>query len=517
MPIGINSLVTPGAIGGLYLPFNPELMQMLGGEEGLKAVLAAGSNGLNTMGFVPQNLEQQAHVTLWGRDDLHFVRELPEVDAESVFHEFEVVDEYGTVMGSPLFQAESGLGTQTAYSGKRHVTRIVTLSHVNKVSGLARAQRNLSVLGSTDPLVSNREAQMRVHLFKKAVQLIFCEADASMSTLRFAGILEQFWKKNASAAFADKPKSVDPQLMVDLRGKPLSRKHVESASTSMFSDGWGAFNRLYMDPDVSKGFQDEIQVNFPVERVTMGQTPNELIIGSPVAGVKGQGGIVYFKVDNSFHPQFYYTDPADEAARKGKPYAYEAGSPAKPVAAPTVAVAANVAGSLWQAADIPAAPAIKYKIQPENNFGIGPISDASAAAAIAANGRNTVSWPSAADALSYKILRNSVDDPNRYFVIGEVKNNAANLSFVDLNHWMPGTSVAVGFEMRAPKTASNRLNANASDNAVRAAKLEGLHTEPMGKIGDYFWELLLERMAPELVQCLRMRVFFNIGNRFVSR
>ena len=115
------------------------------------------------------------------------------------------------------------------------------------------------------------------------------------------------------------------------------------------------------------------------------------------------------------------------------------------------------------------------------------------------------------------MFRNSVDDPNRYFVIGEVKNNAANLAFVDLNHWLPGTSVAVGFEMRVPKTATNRLNARAKDNAVRAAKLEGLHTEPMGKLGDFVWELLLERMAPELVQALRMRVFFNVANRFVSR
>ena len=517
MPIGINGLVAPGGLSGLYLPFNADIIAKLGGEEGLKAVLAGGTNGLNASGFVPENLEQQAHVTLWDRDDLHFIRELPEVDATSVFHEFEVVDDYGSVMGSPLFQAESGLGAQTAYSGKRHVTRIVTLSHVNKVSGLARAQKNIEVLGSTDPLVSNRNAQMLVHLFKKAVQTIFCEADASMSTLRFSGLLEQFWKKNASAAFADKPKGVDPQLMVDLRGKPLTRKHIELASTSMFSDGWGSLNRIYMDPDVSQGFQGEIETNFPVERLTMGQAPNELIIGAPVAGVKAQGGIVFFKVDNSFHPQFYYTDPADEAARKGKPYTYESGSPAKPVAAPTVAVAANIAGSLWQAADIPAAPAIKYKVQPCNNFGIGPISDASAAAAIAANGRNTVSWASAADALSYKVFRNSVDDPNRYFVIGEVKNNGANLSFVDLNHWMPGTSVAVGFEMRVPKTATNRLNARAKDNAVRAAKLEGLHTEPMGKLGDFVWELLLERMAPELVQALRMRVFFNVANRFVSR
>lgn len=516
MPLGINEL---GA-AGLFLPVDSNLLEKLGGPEGLKAVLAGGSAGLNEMGMVPQDLEMQAHATLWSREDLHFVRELPEVDATSVFHEFEVVDDYGSVMGSPIFQAESGLGTQTAYSGKRHVTRIVTLSHVNKVSGLARAQKNISVLGSTDPLKSNRAAQTLVHLFKKAVQLMFCEADASMSTLRFSGTLEQFWKKNASAAFADKPKSVDPQLMVDLRGKPLTRKHVESGSVSMFSDGWGQMNRLYMDPDVSAGFQGEVEgfgASFPVERLTMGAENNNLIIGAPVAGVRAQGGIVYFKVDNSFHPQFFYTDPADEAARKGKPYAYETGSPAKPLAAPTVAVAANISGSLWQAADIPAAPAIKYKVQPTNNFGFGPVSDASAAAAIAANGRNTVTWNTSADALSYRVLRNSVDDPNRYFMIGEIKNNAAQLSFIDLNHWMPGTSVAVGFEMLVPKTAVNRLNARAQDNAIRAAKLEGLHTEPMGKIGDFYWELMLERMAPELVQQLRMRVYFNIGNRFVSR
>lgn len=505
-----------GGFSGLYLPFTPDLMDRIGGAEGLKAVVADGSNGLNASGFVPEDLEMTAHLTLWGREDLHLSRELPEVDAYSVFHEFEVVDSYGNIM-SPIFQPEAGLGAQSAYEGKRDITRIVTLSEVNKVSGLARAQKNVNVLGSTDPFKSNREAVMRLHLFKRAVNLVYVEAGASTSKLRFKGLLEQFFEKNQAAAFVDKPRSMDPALYIDKRGADLTRADVEAGSTSMFVNGWGQLNRVYMDPDVSQGFQGEIESNFPVERVTMGQTPNEFYIGSPVAGVKAQGGIAQFRVDNSLHPRFFFTDPYDEAVRSGKTLSVAQGAPGKPAAAPAVAIAGGAAGSLWQAADIPVAPSIKFKVQPANDFGIGQASDVSAAAAVAVGGKITVTWNSSADALSYRVLRNSVEQPNRYFMIGEVKNDAAALSFVDLNHVLPGTSIVVGLEMLTPKTASNRLNARAKDNAVRWAKLEGLRTKPLAPIGDFDWEMILERTAPELVQKLRMRVWFNVGNSFTRR
>ena len=191
-----------------------------------------GATGLNTNGFIPEDLDQIAHHALWRRNDLRLIREMPEVTARSINHEFQNVDSYGNLF-SPIFQPEAGLGTQEAYSGERYITRIVTLSHVNKVSGTARDQDQVNVLGSRDALKSNREAIIRLHLFKKSVNLLFARAGTSTSKLRFKGLLEQFFERNVSASFATEPESVDPRFYIDQRATPLSRSDIEDASTAL--------------------------------------------------------------------------------------------------------------------------------------------------------------------------------------------------------------------------------------------------------------------------------------------
>lgn len=504
---------------GQGLGFDPALL--LGAanfssfQERYKALVAQGAGGLNATGFVPEDLERTAHMSLWGRNDLHLSREMPDVTTKSVNHEFQYVDSFGKIF-NPLFQAEAGLGVQEAYSGQRFITRIVTLSHVNKVSGEAMDQQQVNVLGSTNPLKSNREAVMRVHLFKKAIQLIWCRAGVSNSKLKFKGLLEQFFERNVSAAYANEPESVDPLIYIDKRATSLGRSDIEDKASDVYDDAWGQMNRVYMDIQTSKGFQGEVQANFAVERAKIDDSgPEGIIIGTPIRGIQAQSGTVEFRVDNSFAPQYSKVEPYDEETRKGRTLSVNSGAPAKPATPAYVVNAGPVTGSKWAAPDV-AGPAlsIKYRVQAENDFGLSEPSDISAAGVIAATDSTSLSFVSSADANSYHILRTSDQNVDRYFRIGEVKNTGGVLNFTDLNHQIPGTGMALGLAMLSPKTKLNRAGANADDNSVRWAKLRGLTTKYLAPIGDFDWEMILERTSPELVQHTRVRVWYNLPSRF---
>jgi hypothetical protein len=343
---------------------------------------------------------------------------------------------------------------------------------------------------------------MRNFLMLKSIQTVFARASASTSTLRFAGLLEQFQARNQNAAFASRLYSCDPTLVVDKRGGWMSRSDVRSAGTQMFRRGWGKLNRIFMTPETSENFQGEVETNFPVERVDMkGLDDNGLILGATVAGVRHQGGIAYFLPDNSLDPITVYGEYIGEAI---------ANAPVRPAAA-TAAVAAPIANSLWQdPIDIAAAGVIKYKIVFENDYGPSQASP-TVAVNVAADCRVRLTITTRADAKSVKVLRNSKQRPDEFYCIGEIPNTAETLTFDDLNWKIPGSAVAIGLEMMYPKSQTNRLNARSRDNAVRFAQLEELHSVPLAKIGDFDWEMLIERTAPELVQRYRMVVWENIG------
>jgi hypothetical protein len=344
---------------------------------------------------------------------------------------------------------------------------------------------------------------MRNFLMVMSIATIHARAGASTSTLRFSGLLEQFQVRNQSADFAHRLYSCDPTLVIDKRGTWMNRSDVKSAGTQMYKNGWGKLNRIFMTPETSENFQGEVETNFPIERADIKDIgDNGLIIGATIAGIRHQGGVALFMTDNSLDPGLTHGE------FKGDP---PPNSPVRPDA-PTIVTANNVANSKWEAIDVPAdAGVIKYKVCFENDFGPSQPSVASAGTNPVAGCRQRLTINTRADAKSVKILRNSAQRPTEFYVIGEIPNSGAVLTFDDLNWKIPGSAVAIGLEMMYGKSQTNRLNARARDNAVRFAQLEEMHSVPLAKIGDFDWEMIIERTAPELVQKLRMVVWENIG------
>jgi len=494
--------------GNLFLNLTPEAMQLLGGEDAVKAVLSAeGASGINTMGAVPENLEMTAHVELWRREHLQFLRQIPSVPAASINHEYDVVTEYGDI-GGPTFTVEGGLGSKESLVVKREINTIRTLQHVNQVTGTAQDQGTVSILGARRTLESNREAIMRLHLLKKGLAVLFSDTSTTASQLRFKGVFQLWRGAMSSLALADKPWSMPETVFVDKRGKPLSRSDIRAAGTKVYEDGWGMLNNVFMDPQTSEGFQGEIEsfnssFGFPMERLDGAKSPGSgLILGQTVAGIRHQGGVAKFFVDNSLNPSFHKAEWSKEI---------RPGSPAQP-AAPAAAADANVL-SRFEPADIPAPAGIKYKLQAVNDSGYSESSPATAAVAVAADQSVTLTWDSRADALSYRVLRNSKDDLATYYEIGEVKNVGGQLTFIDHNFFLPGGRWSVGMEMLNPKSADKRVPGNPYDNAIRLAVLRELTSRRMADIGDFEWERILERFCPEVPQPKRIIVWYNIGQR----
>ncbi len=503
----VKAMVNVG--GATVIPLSADVLRIMGGEERLKAVMmAGGADGINAQGAVPENLEMTAHVYLWRREHLQFMRMIPNVPAASINHEYDVVTSYGDV-GGPIFTAEGTLGSKESLRVERHVNRIVTLQHVNQVTGTAQDQKTVSILGATRALESNREGVMRLHLLKKSVATIFADTSTTASELRFKGVLQLWREKRSSADFADEPWSIDADVFVDRRGGPLRRSDVRSAGTRMFEEAWGQGNLLVMDPQTSEGFQGEIEKigsnGAVMERIDASKVNEGIILGTTIAGIQHQGGVAKFVVDNTLHPSFH------KAEWKGQP---AVGAPSQP-AVPTVTVLNANANSRWEAADLNGANAvIKYKIQAVNDQGYSESSAATAAIdGLDAGDSVRITITTRADAHSYRILRNTAEKPNVFWEVAEIKNTAATVTHDDHNYFLPGGRWALFLEMLAPRSKENRLGANPYDNAIRYATLRELTARKMADIGDFEWERLIERFCPEVPQPFRVIVYYNIGTR----
>lgn len=512
---GANGL-HPDAIVAALAEMDPE--QTIG--EALKAVTAGGAGGINAQGQVPQDLEIEARNQLFDEEDFVVLRRIPSVEAKSLKHEFQRVTGYGDLHGA-AFQDEGGAGIQTALQTEPVQVNIKTVSQVNKVTGEAIDQETVEILGSRNPLVSNRTASMHVLHFKISFQSWFADSRKTTNDRVWAGFFEQHEVYHADAAlYPNDPFLMSPDFHIDLRGKPLTREHIKKAARTIYEQGWGRLTDAMMTPLVSEQFQGEVETlnagrfDLNAERLPDGG----MIVGNPIRGVRTQGGDCIFYPDNTISPRYHAADPSENP--RWVPYP---GAPARPAAAPVLAVTAagglgagDAAKSRWANADLPAgAYEVKYKIQAENKLGLSQSSVASAAVVALAGCRVVGTFNSSADALGYRILRNAPEAPNTFYEIARVKNDGPVLTFTDWNWTIPGMHAGALYEMRYPNQKMVRLPKRAKDNAIAFADLKGknVQVKPLYEQGDYKAELLFVRRSPQLNQPRRLIRFWNAGNR----
>ena len=497
-----------GGIGGGMAAAVKQMLDAGGYHEMDKALLADGPGGINTDGWVPENLEMKAHSWLWKVSNLPALARIPTVKAKSRDHQYEVIDSYGSVRG-PSFMREKGRAAQNVMRARRQSNRIVTIGEINNVSGMAIDQETIDMLGSRNAMVANRNATTLIHLLKKSFNIWFVDSEGSTSTLRWKGYL-QLWREWLSdpVAYPNQPWNMSPDRFVDMRGAAPTRSKLRGIGTDMFTDGWGQFTHFFSDPKSIESFQGELEDVLKAERTPMvQQVDGGIIVGNPILGIKHQGGVARFFPDNALTPEFYF----GETIYAGSQTVPE-GASAKPPVAPAVAVAAN-ALSRFEAADVSDPSRIQYKLQPTNECGDGAASAATGVVATTVGDSNTLTWSSAGDAEGYRVLRNTVDEPAKFYQIGEVKNDGPSLEFVDHNWFIPGGRWGFAVEMLSPKSPQTINPVNADSNAIRIAELRPFGTKPLASAGDYTEEMVYERCCPELPMPRRVYVLYNMGKR----
>jgi hypothetical protein len=346
------------------------------------------------------------------------------------------------------------------------------------------------------------------------VLTVYSRRAAFRGDIRYKGLFELHDETHSNPArFPSAIYYDDPEFVVDKRGKKLTLDDLETANVVVPQRGFGVLTDLYCAPAVSKQLSDEWKAQ-AVTRVQIDDKDGgrSHSIGMPVFTYNTGSGPIEVYPEQWFHPEHVYAEYTGDADGKYDPLA-----PGRPAAPAAVVLSANDmanAGDLaskWEAADIPGAPAIKFKLQPENKDGVGQASVATAAVAIAAGGGVDLTWNSAVDTDCYHVLRNSVDDPNTFYEIGQVANTGPVLTFRDRNWKIPGTFDAFACCMRQVKTPGARILASSDETTVREAVLREKKMEMLGKFGDLDAEFLVEELCPELVFPYRFMRWENIG------
>lgn len=494
------------------------------GEEALKSVVVSGGTvGINYMGqnIVPQDLEATARNLLWSETSItKLLPMLAFTEATNRRHEWPRVRSLGNLR-APLQMPEGGrpVGTRTVTDLAQ--VWITTQGRLNRITGIARAQRTVNVLGSTDPFMSNRSAILRLLAVQRITHMLWSRTDTTINTESWKGIwqqVEEFWAD--PVAYPNNPHGMPGDTAYrDIRGH-LTRDHIEAAS-SYFTEQHGTATHCFMSPNTAQGFQRQFEAgtftgNTAPERVQVVDAQGNLTIGVPVGGIQTTTGRIAFVVEKTLIPLYYW-----EMYGPGGFVAME-GAPAQPPV-PAVNVPVGVVDrSRWQAGDIPGAATIEYRIQAINGRGesLPSASTGAGAVVVAAGGRVTLTWASSPDAESYRILRNNPTlwvatgkGKATFYEVGRVSVGAGgNLTFTDYNDQVAGYEEAILVEFAHPARQNGVLYpTEAAENAFGIADLAGgLKSIPVPSLGDYDEEMLIRREHPILHMPTRIVRFKNV-------
>lgn len=519
--------------------FNPALLAALaaaGGAnpnegdaavaEALKSVIQyGGSTGLGRSGldFIPEDVEAQAHIATWTDQQLTFFRRVPHIKAESLRHEFQRYRSHDPQgMHRSITVAEGGIGQSSAYTGERVVIELKEWQRLNVVTTAQSMIPTIGVMGSTSALETNRSGILIN--FKAQMGLLswwMTDSDPNCPD----GWIQQFKTYHQDAvAWPDTPYNLPPFYWRDPRvlnayglltsGQsakpgPLGHDRVLDGITTVNTYGEGRMNNLWTDAEILAGLQKEFRSGpsggvGPEYVEVDSKAAMGLITGTPVKGINLGGIVCAPLVDPFLNPTKHYWPEFTTTPSSG--------APATPAAAPAGVAAAGGAKSLFQADD--ASASIKYKVQPVNANGCGLASAASAAVNVAAADKVTLTWDSAADTVTYRILRNTKQNLLQYYEIGRVANTGGELTFIDYNWLIPGARWAIGFEMSAGLSAdsASMYPANAGVNTLCMADLQGkgIQRQPVPQVASTIAERLITWSAPQLNLPGKMVVYPNL-------
>jgi hypothetical protein len=400
---------------------------------------------------VPQDLEMEAHNTLWSETketELTLLKLIPSTPATQVQHEYSRVTSFGDSRGSGFF-GERSLPQNTSIGTERIVNNIRLMGEIGSTFLLAELEKTQRVLGTSGASSIERRA-LRLNTLRKKNRNLY-RADTGgirqgSGGVRFKGI-EQLIREGTDGTTATSPFG---SHVIDMLGLPLTSETVRNrAADAIVLFGFPTV--LLMGAYARADFERSLD---PATRLPMPIDMKPYMIGQYVAGLQTQGGIVKFHTDNTLAARWYRGQYIAEGQEGG------------PTTTPTVVASAGAVGggrtSLW---DANSAGDVYYVVteQIDELEGLGTRYPATVGTftTVAVGEEVTLTLtPGNALADGFKVYRGSdadTADPTGAWFIFEVANTGAGAAVVayDDNDERPNTERA--FALNITSAAANAL------------------------------------------------------------
>ena len=415
----------------------------------------------NITDIVPEDLEIEAHNTLWNESDpgeLTLMKLLPSVPATSIKHEFTKVTSYGFSRNSGFF-GERSLPPETNFGTERVIKNIKLMGEIGPTFLLAALEKTQRALGTTGAQNIERVALRKNMLFKKNRNLYFSDTSQTRlgaSGLRFEGLAQQI-REGTDGTTGTSPYG---SHAIDMQGSPLTIDTIReraAKSATLF----GVFNCFCMDPMTRETFESSMD---GAQRLPMPISAKPYMVGQQIAGIQTQGRVIWFESDNTLSP-IYAAPQYSSALITGAP------TTSPTVAAPSAGSPGGSRVSKW---DAESAGEIFWVITEtvEELESLGTRAPSTGYTTVAATQEVTLTiTPGNPLADSFKVYRGTDADSastDAWFIF-EVANTGGGgaVTSYDLNHYRPNTSHAFGLRVTS---ASERALHNGQPGAYWAAR-----------------------------------------------
>ncbi len=384
-----------------------------------------------------ESLEKTLKVLTFGENEIVFWKKIPKAAAFNTVEEYNQLTDYGQERGG--FNNEGELPNEEDSTYVRRAQLVKFLGVVKSVT------HPMTLVNTMIGSAIEREAKNGTMWILRKLDKALYNGNAALVPQEFNGILTQHQQNDAFLSLND---YLNSEVVVDLRGKPLSEFSIESGANAIV-ENFGLGTELYAPPkvlsDFVKGFYGNKFIQPNTDQVAAG------VMGQRVKSFESQFGNIGLNWD------IFFNKPAS------KNYNAAATSPSAPVAVipdgatPVAAVAPDVAWSKFITAD---AGDYFYAVGAINRFGESALTvlDASAVTVAAIGGVALKFAPGASTfaATGYTIYRSqkgAVDSTtgSRYYPIFTISSAELAAGYDggaagivrDLNRWLPDTNQAM--------------------------------------------------------------------------
>lgn len=294
------------------------LMQQLA-----KAIDTAGAAPI-----VPQDLEIEAHNTLWSETDpaqLTALKLLPSTPATQVQHEYALITSYNTQLRRSGFFGEKSLPPEGTWQMRRIRETVKLAGNVMPVFLLAALEKTISAMGGVGADEITRKLQRLDFLFQKNQDIYFSDTTCirqGRSGVRARGLIQQI-REGTDGSGTDTDGNAIPESpfgshVIDMEGQPLTLQTLRTKNADIMVL-FGAANLLIMDPYVRASFEASmdgdrvVPMPFPMAPFKIGQN---------VGGLVTNGNHLYFETDVGLTPYLSkrrYNNTLMDAAPRTRP------------------------------------------------------------------------------------------------------------------------------------------------------------------------------------------------------